>query len=214
MLVIHWVFLVIAEKSGTFSSFPCSTNKQVCRSWEVAEPDRYPKLASGNVPYHGRYAQFINGDGWWGRNSLFFCEFDLFHEFELFQWVQSFSVISTLFFLWVWTYPWVEAFFYEFCNIHEFCDRCSGAGCTTSCWMVRKNCIMYCLFHIFHYYYCCCWYYYFLCYLIKLSLSSPTRFTFFPFSSPSHWGEEEWVSGCVILAASEWLHGCSCQLLG
>jgi len=41
---------LVAEKSRTFFSFPCSTDEQVCGSWEGAEPGRQPKLASGNLP--------------------------------------------------------------------------------------------------------------------------------------------------------------------
>ena len=61
---------------------------------------------------------------------------------------------------------------------------------------VTKNCVVYRLFCTF--YYC-----YFLYCLIKLSLSQPTSFTFFSFSSPSHQGER-----------SERLRGPGCRLPG
>jgi len=55
--------LVVAKKSRTFLSLPCSANGQVCRSWEGARPGSEPPLANGNIPYHGCHAQFRNG-GW------------------------------------------------------------------------------------------------------------------------------------------------------
>jgi len=58
-----------------FSSLSYSAHEQVCRSWEGAQPASQPKLASGNIPYHRRHAQFIN-EGWPdGRNALFFLFF-------------------------------------------------------------------------------------------------------------------------------------------
>jgi len=62
------MFLAVAKKSKTFFSFPCLANKQVCRSWEGAQPGSQPKLADGNIPYHGRHAQFMNGGWLKGRN--------------------------------------------------------------------------------------------------------------------------------------------------
>jgi len=41
------MFSVVAVKSRAFFSFPCSADEQVCRSWEGAEPESQPKLASG-----------------------------------------------------------------------------------------------------------------------------------------------------------------------
>ena len=52
-MLITLMFSAVAVKSKTFSSFPCSANEQVCRSWEGAQPGTQPKLASGNIPYHG-----------------------------------------------------------------------------------------------------------------------------------------------------------------
>ena len=37
-MLITLILLVVAKKSGTFSSLPCSANEQVCRSWEGAQP--------------------------------------------------------------------------------------------------------------------------------------------------------------------------------
>jgi len=55
----------------------------VCRRWEEAQPGSQPKVANRNVPYHGRHAQFINGDLLDGRKLLFFQEFKLLCEFGL-----------------------------------------------------------------------------------------------------------------------------------
>jgi len=70
-MLITLMFSVVAMKSRTFSSLPCSANEQMCRSWEGAQPGSQPKLANGNVPYHGHHAQFTNG-GWLGGRSLAF----------------------------------------------------------------------------------------------------------------------------------------------
>jgi len=63
------MFSVVAKKSQTFSSLPYSATEQVCRSWEGAQPGSWPRLADGNIPYHGHHAQFMNG-GWSGRRKL------------------------------------------------------------------------------------------------------------------------------------------------
>ena len=90
------MFLVVAMKSRSFSSFSYFADEQGCRSWEGAQPGREPKLASGNIPCHGHHAQFRNG-GWLGGREfsalLVFREFksflvqecELFWEFTLFQ---------------------------------------------------------------------------------------------------------------------------------
>jgi len=64
-------------------------------------------------------------------------------------------------------------------------DRCSGTGCATACWAVRKIVLCIACFAYSSYSY-----YYFYSFLscIKLSLSQPTSITFCPFSSPSHCG--------------------------
>jgi len=75
------MFSVDAMKSRTFSSLPGSVNEQVCRSWEGAQPGRQPKLTSGNIPYHGRHAPFVNGGGLEDRGLsafLGFCEVRIF----------------------------------------------------------------------------------------------------------------------------------------
>ena len=96
----------VTKKSWTFSCLPHSANVQVCRSWEGAQPGRPPKLADGNIPYHGRHAQFMN-EGWGrrGQESPFFNS--LFCEFE-----------SSL----VWAFKLIQEFglFQEFCEIHDF----------------------------------------------------------------------------------------------
>jgi len=64
---------VVAMKSRAFSVLPCSAHEQLGRSWAGAQPDSEPQLASGNIPYLGRHAQFMSG-GWpRGRNLLFFA---------------------------------------------------------------------------------------------------------------------------------------------
>ena len=80
------MFLVVAKKSWSFFSFSCSGNKQVCRSWEGAQPGSQPKLASGNISYHGHHAQFINGSWPGGQES------PLFLRVQTLPRVWSFSV--------------------------------------------------------------------------------------------------------------------------
>jgi len=46
---ITLMFLIVAEKSRTFSHLPHSADEQACRSWEGAQPASWPKLASGNI---------------------------------------------------------------------------------------------------------------------------------------------------------------------
>jgi len=60
-MLVTLIFSVVAMKSSTFSSFSYAANDKVCRSWEGAQPGRQRKLANGNIPYHGRHAQFVNG---------------------------------------------------------------------------------------------------------------------------------------------------------
>jgi len=38
-MLITLMFLVVAMKSRIYSCFSYSTNEQVCRSWEGAQPD-------------------------------------------------------------------------------------------------------------------------------------------------------------------------------
>jgi len=108
------MFLVAAKKIRTFSSFPYSTNEQVCRSWEGAEPGSQPKLARGNIPYHRCHAQFMNG-GWPGGRNPFIC-----FLFSLFSMSLKFSRSS--------------AFFGSFAKFVKsmsstFCSCCLGTGC-------------------------------------------------------------------------------------
>jgi len=89
----------------------------VCRSWEAAQPGSHPKLANGNIPYHGRQVQFMNGGDRGARTFSFFlshfheCESSLVGEFELFR---EFGV-----------------FFGNFAKVVSlgFRDRCLGSGC-------------------------------------------------------------------------------------
>jgi len=82
------MFSVVAKKSTTFSSLLCLSSEEVCGSWEGAQPGSQPKLASGNIAYHGCHAQFMNGGVLGGcKTSLsswslvFFCwEFCKIHE--------------------------------------------------------------------------------------------------------------------------------------
>jgi len=98
--------LVVSKKSRTFSSLPYSANEQVRRSWEGAQPGSQPKLASGNIPYHGHHAQFIKGVGW-GTGILFFNS--LSEEFE-YSLVRAFKLF------------WKFSLFLEFHEIHEICQ--------------------------------------------------------------------------------------------
>ena len=41
------MFLAVAKKSRTFSSFPCMANEQVYKNWEGAQPGNKYKLANG-----------------------------------------------------------------------------------------------------------------------------------------------------------------------
>jgi len=86
--------LVVGKKSRTFSSLPCSAHEQLGRSWARAQPGSKTQLASGNIPYHGRHAQFMSGGWLGGRNSLLILFFEslvwefkssLVQEFGLFQ---------------------------------------------------------------------------------------------------------------------------------
>jgi len=79
-MLITLTVLVVAKKSRTFFSFPCSADELVCRGWQGAQPGSQLKMAKGNIPYHRQHAHCING-GWPGGQELFrefsfFCEFD------------------------------------------------------------------------------------------------------------------------------------------
>jgi len=77
-MLVTLMFSVVAKESGTLSSFSCSANEQLRRSWEGAQGGSQPKLAGGSTSYHGRHAQFMNG-GWLVGTGISFC---LFHEFK------------------------------------------------------------------------------------------------------------------------------------
>jgi len=111
------MFSVVAMKSRAFSSVPCSAPEQACRSCEGAQPGSQPRLAEGNVLYHGCQAQFMNGGcggerGGRGRKLSFHSRF---HEFE-----------SSL--VWEFKHFWEFSLFWQFCKSTslEFCDCCSG----------------------------------------------------------------------------------------
>jgi len=84
----------------------------VCRSWEGAQPGSQPKLASGNIPYHRRHAQFING-AWWeaggGGVGAGICS-SLVWEFES-SLVQEFKLFGEL-----------RLFAGIYCNSQNLCD--------------------------------------------------------------------------------------------
>jgi len=161
----------------------------VCRSWEGAQPGSQPELASGNTPYHRHRAQFMNGSWLRGQESSLFQECGLFCEFGEFCETLTFG---------------------ETCRIHElrethgFRDCCSGTGYAIGHRAVRKDvlCIAACFAYSLQ--------------LLLLALVFPLlsyetvlilthSFTFFSFSSQSHWLGEERVSGCVVLVASCWV---------
>lgn len=92
----------------------------------------------------------------------------------------------------------------------------SAKGCTwlgISQWMV-SNCIGHLLFCIFGYYY----YYYYYCFNscpIKLSLSQPTNFTFFPNSFPCPTGrgselEAGWCLGSCLVKPQQSIQNTKC----
>jgi len=64
------MFLVVAKKSRTFSTPPCSAGERVCRDWRGHGQAGRP-AGHGDTPCHGLQARFMNGD----RNPLF-------HEYE------------------------------------------------------------------------------------------------------------------------------------
>jgi len=88
-MLVTPMFSVVAMKSRTFSSVPCSAPEQACGSWEGAQPGSQPRLAEGDVPHQGCHDQFISG-GWPGGQealgSSCFLEFksSLVWGFELF----------------------------------------------------------------------------------------------------------------------------------
>jgi len=130
--------LVVAMKSRTFSSFLYSANEQVCRSWEGAEPGSQPKLARGNIPYHRRHPQFMNG-GWpRGLESSLLWDFELFCEFTL----SSMSLASSVKFA-------------RSAKSAKFVSSRKPAGSTIASWLCnwssggKKHCNGYSLFYIF-----------------------------------------------------------------
>jgi len=69
--MITLMFVVVAMPSRTFSSFSYSANQPVFKIWEGAQLGSWPKLATGNIPYHRHHAQFMNRGCPGGRNLSF-----------------------------------------------------------------------------------------------------------------------------------------------
>ena len=186
------MFLVVAKKSRTSSSLPCSVNEQGCRSWEWARPDSWPKLAHGNIPQHRRHAQVMNRGWLEGRNLFFSFSFPVSMN-PLLSSSLTFSESSVFFKSFAKFMKSASSRFYSCCS--------SGTGCESVIgWW--EDCIVYSLFCIFI--------------VISSRISfvallnclylNPWVFPFVHFSCPSHWGEGEgWASGCLVL---------SCWLLG
>jgi len=82
-MLITLMVLVVARKSRTFFSFPCSADELVCRDWEGAKPGSQPKIA--DIIFHTIDACSVYKWGWpGGRNSLFILSLN-FHEFNVFS---------------------------------------------------------------------------------------------------------------------------------
>jgi len=121
-----------------------------------------------------------------GRNSLF-QQSDLFREFGLFPGVWRVLQNSL-----VWWNPGNPGK----CSRKSADSAIAARGLAMQLvvgWWEKLHGVQLVL-HILYYYST------FLCHLIKLSVSQPTSFTFS--HSPIPLCGEEWVSGCVILAAS------------
>ena len=100
----------------------------MCRRREGAQPGSYPKLTSAYIPYLRPPAQFIKR-GWPGGRSAPFSFFFLFFwEFKLFCEVSP---------------------FWKFHEVCEFRVPWISDWLWISHQVVRKNCIVHCLFCIF-----------------------------------------------------------------
>ena len=183
------MFSVVAKKSRTFSSLPCSAIEQVCRSWEGAEPGSQPKLANGNIPYHGYHAQFTNGH-WPGGTNLPFLFLGV--------WILSSGSLNFLGNLMKFV-------------MSGFCDCSLGTDCelVIGRW---ENCIVYSLFCIFIIIIITVdtsssGSIYFVVLLNYLYLN-PRVFPFIHFSSPSCWGGkgrgEQAAVWCIVV--SHWVN--------
>jgi len=127
------MFLVVAMKSRTLSSLPYSATEQMYGSWEGALPDRWPKLASGNIPYCRHRAQVMCGGLPGGGNLLFSC---------LWLGILSWPGVQTS--------PEVRSF-QEFRKICDFPGSVITAEELAANWSSsgEKNCAVYSLFCIF-----------------------------------------------------------------
>jgi len=74
-MLITLVLLVVAMKSGIFSSFLYSANEQVCRSWEGSTARQIAKLAGGNISCHRHHAQLLRIGVGWGQKAIGFSWF-------------------------------------------------------------------------------------------------------------------------------------------
>jgi len=140
----------VAKKSRAFSSLPYSADKKVCRSWEGAEPGSQPKLASGNIPYHGCHALVYKGElargqpvfvykggvDWVGNPRFHGFKFSLVWEFRLLLEVSLFQEFHEI-------HP---QFLRSMIAAKELAVNQSLGG--------EKNCMYFVLhIHYYHYYY-------------------------------------------------------------
>ena len=136
--------LVVAKKSRTFSSLPCSANERVCRNG--GSTARQPAQAGRwtySIPQTSCSAYergLARGRNTFFLNSFFHeCKSSLVQEFELFQEFGLFLSVSWVMWnLWVWQNRWAPG------NR----DRCPGTGSKS---VVRRceNYVVYSLFCTF-----------------------------------------------------------------
>ena len=172
------MFSVVAVKSRTSSSLPCSANEQTCRSQEGAQPGSQPRLASRSTRYRGHNAQCMDG-GWPGGAGILSFPW-------VWQVLRNSPVLQNLRNSWALGNPQVPWSLLR-------------TGYTIGRQAVRKTvlciaCFAYSLVVVV------------LLALLFPLLSYKTVLTHelycFWFSSPSHWGAEQQVSAGVVLAAS------------
>ena len=122
------MFSVVAMKSRTFSSLPCSAPEQAYRSWEGAQPGSQPRLAEGDVPHQGCHDQFISGV-WLGVGQE---SFPFSFSVSLNPlWCRSLNLSGSLVFFWE---------FCEICDAQEFQVPwlLLRDWLQTGCWAVRR----------------------------------------------------------------------------
>jgi len=110
-MLVTMMFLVVAKKSRTFSSFSYSANEQVCRSWAGAQPCRQPSWAMEIFHTIGVLLSLGMGVGQGAGSYLLSC----FHQFK-FSLVWEFGLFQE---------------FYEICKVNEFgaLHHCLATGC-------------------------------------------------------------------------------------